>query len=29
VRNVNANPPLTDDQFHEDIPEGFKKQDLK
>jgi hypothetical protein len=29
VQSFNANPPLTDDQFHEDIPEGYKKQELK
>ena len=29
VQSVNANPSLTDDMFHEDIPEGYKKQELK
>jgi hypothetical protein len=29
VQSLNANPPLTDDQFHEEIPEGYKKQELK
>jgi hypothetical protein len=29
VLSLNANPPLTDDQFHEEIPEGYKKQELK
>ena len=29
VLSLNANPPLTDDQFHEDIPEGYKKLELK
>jgi hypothetical protein len=29
ILSLNSNPPLTDDQFHEEIPEGFKKQELK
>jgi hypothetical protein len=29
VQSLNSNPPLTDDQFHEEIPEGYKKQELK
>ena len=29
VLSLNSNPPLTDDQFHEEIPEGYKKQELK
>jgi hypothetical protein len=29
VMTVNANPPLTDDMFQEEIPEGYKKQELK
>ena len=29
VLTLNSNPPLTDDMFREEIPEGFKKQELK
>ena len=29
VVTLNANTPLTDDQFHVEIPEGYKKQELK
>ena len=29
VVSLNADTPLTDDQFHLDIPEGYKKQELK